>query len=261
MMVQLNQLLDGLDIEIQPFAVCEIRPGAGLAVSNPDSAHIHYVMDGAGVVRSEPGDERRLVRHTVIVVPARLTGTFVAPGADGVEFPAPRCQAIPGGWDWLEVGAGDEGLVLACANLSVMHQGTQSLFAHLPAVLVESVAEEPAFKDAFRLLLEELAFPKPGTRVLAATLMKQCLVVLLRRYAEDGVCRAPWLAALAHPQLGAALEAMVARPDQSFTLEQLAELAGMSRASFASHFRRAFDRRPWMCSGRSAFDRPSTCSR
>jgi hypothetical protein len=33
-------------------------------------------------------------------------------------------------------------------------------------------------------LLEELATPKPGTRVLAELLMKQCLIVLLRRQSE-----------------------------------------------------------------------------
>jgi transcriptional regulator GlxA family with amidase domain len=119
-----------------------------------------------------------------------------------------------------------------------------SLFQYLRSPLVENVAREAAFKDAFQLLLTELAFPKAGTPVLAATLMKQCLIVLLRRYVTDGVCRAPWLAALEHPQLGHALAAMVEHPGRSFTLEQLAELAGMSRAAFANHFKNAFGRPP-----------------
>jgi transcriptional regulator GlxA family with amidase domain len=74
--------------------------------------------------------------------------------------------------------------------------------------------------------------------------MKQCLIVLLRRYVQDGVCRAPWLSALEHPQLGRTLAAMADHPGRVFTLEQLADLAGMSRAAFAHHFKTAFGRPP-----------------
>ena len=100
---------------------------------------------------------------------------------------------------WTEVGEGDAGIVVACATLKAMHREVQSLFEYLRSPLVENVAHETAFRDAFQLLLTELAFPKAGTPVLTTTLMKQCLIVLLRRYAEDGICRAPWLAARTSP--------------------------------------------------------------
>ena len=39
--------------------------------------------------------------------------------------------------------------------------------------------------------------PKPGTKVLAEMLMKQCLIALLRRQSErSGECYVPWLAGL-----------------------------------------------------------------
>jgi hypothetical protein len=195
-MVHLNRLLDGLDIQVEPFAICEVRAGAGLVLENADSAHIHYVLEGAGVARSTHGPDLRLTPHTVMVVPAGLRETIVCPGPRDVGFPEPRCRPIPGGWDWIEIGEGDAGIVVACANLKATHREVHSLFEYLRSPLVENVAHEAAFTDAFQLLLTELAFPKAGTPVLAATLMKQCLMVLLRRYAEDGVCRVPWLAAL-----------------------------------------------------------------
>jgi transcriptional regulator GlxA family with amidase domain len=74
--------------------------------------------------------------------------------------------------------------------------------------------------------------------------MKECLVSLLRRQCESGECRAPWLAALEHPQLSQALSAMMDRPAAPFTLEGLAEIAGMSRAAFAERFKQAFERTP-----------------
>ena len=45
------------------------------------------------------------------------------------------------------------------------------------------------------------------------------------------------LAGLADPRLAKAITAMHERPEQSWSLEQLAESAGMSRARFAVHFR------------------------
>jgi AraC-like DNA-binding protein len=243
-MVDLNRLLDGLDIQVEPFAICEVRAGAGLVLENATSAHIHYVLEGSGMVRSTPGPDLKLMPHTVVVIPAGVRATILCHGSSELAFPQPRCRPIPGGWDWIEVGEGDAVMVVACANLAATRHDVLSLFEYLPSPLVENVAREAVFKDAFQLLLTELAFPKAGTPILAATLMKQCLIVLLRRYVEDGVCRAPWLAALEHPQLGQALAAMVEHPGRSFTLEQLADLAGMSRAAFANHFKKAFGRPP-----------------
>ena len=198
-MLHLNRLLDGLDIQVEPFAICEVRAGAGLVVENPHSAHIHYVLKGTGLVRSAHGPDIRLTPHTVMVVPAGLRETIVCPSQREVAFPEPRCQPIPGRWGWTEVGEGDAGIVVACATLKAMHREVRSLFEYLRSPLVENVAHETAFRDAFQLLLTELAFPKAGTPVLTATLMKQCLIVLLRRYAEDGICWAPWLAARTSP--------------------------------------------------------------
>jgi transcriptional regulator GlxA family with amidase domain len=92
------------------------------------------------------------------------------------------------------------------------------------------------------LLLAELAWPKPGTPVLASILMKQCLILLLRRYWQDDRNQMPWLAVLKQPQLGKAVASMVAEPQQRFTLQMLADLSGMSRSAFAEHFKKTFDR-------------------
>jgi transcriptional regulator GlxA family with amidase domain len=69
---------------------------------------------------------------------------------------------------------------------------------------------------------------------------------VLRRYCESGHCRVPWLSALEDAQLALALERMIDEPGRRYTLELLAEAAGMSRSAFAQRFRDAF--------GRSAMD-------
>jgi transcriptional regulator GlxA family with amidase domain len=74
--------------------------------------------------------------------------------------------------------------------------------------------------------------------------MKECLITLLRRQCESGEVSAPWLRALVHPRLGPVIECILDHPGRPFTLESLADMAGMSRATFAERFREAFDRTP-----------------
>ncbi|NJS36679.1 MAG: helix-turn-helix transcriptional regulator [Brachymonas sp.] len=61
---------------------------------------------------------------------------------------------------------------------------------------------------------------------------------------ESGEVKTGILAALGDKRLSIAVTAMHDRPDQDWTLESLAEKAGMSRARFASHFRAVTDTTP-----------------
>jgi AraC-like DNA-binding protein len=242
-MITFDQFLDGLQVRLKPFAVCDIRDGAGLPLED-EVAHVHYVLRGsAHVLRRGHAALPFPVDH-VLILPPRVAVRVVSGTRARFEFPEPVCRAIPGGWDWIDVGGGRSGAVLACGKVEVTHQGAIGLFDRLREPLVEDVSEEPSFRDAIRLLLSELAFPKPGTPVLTATLMKQCLIVLLRRYWQDEAGPAPWLSSLKDPQLGEAVLAMADKPEAPHTLQELAEISGMSRAAFAEHFKRAYRRTP-----------------
>jgi AraC-like DNA-binding protein len=242
-MLSFDQFLDGLQIRLKPFAICDIRNGAGLPIQD-EVAHVHYVLRGSAHVLCRGPGTLPFPKDHVLIIPPKVGVRIVSGKRARFEFPTPVCQAISGGWDWIEVGEGSSGAVLACGKLEVTHQGALGLFDRLEKPLVEDVSEELSFKDAIRLLLAELAFPKPGTQVLAATLMKQCLIVLLRRYWQDEAGPAPWLSSLKDPQLGQAVLAMADKPEAPHTLQDLAEISGMSRATFAEHFKRTYGRTP-----------------
>ncbi len=239
-----DRLLDGLDVSVSAFAICEVRRGSALVLEDGDSASIHYVLSGRGHARSVTGLAIELAPHTVLIAPPKSCLMVSCGHGRRMSLPVPRCESLPGNWDWATVGDGAPGVLLACGTLSARYQQTVGLFDYLRAPLVESVAESQMFRHAFRQLLDELGAPGPGTRALAETLMKQCLIVLLRRHVESGRCRAPWLVALEHPRLGRAVSAMFERPAAPHTLEGLAEAAGMSRAAFAERFRKSFGRSP-----------------
>lgn len=239
-----DRLLDGLDVTVSAFAICEVRRDASLVLEDDASASIHYVLEGRGFLRSMTGPEVALAPHTVLIAPPKSCLIITCGHEREMSLPAPRCKPLPGGWEWATVGEGAPGVVLACGALRATHRQTTGLFDYLRAPLVESVAESAMFRRSFQQLLDELAAPRPGTRALAEALMKQCLIVLLRRHVASGRCQAPWLAALEQPRLGPAVIAMLDAPEAPHSLQSLAERAGMSRAAFAERFRATFERPP-----------------
>jgi AraC-like DNA-binding protein len=69
---------------------------------------------------------------------------------------------------------------------------------------------------------------------IASILMIECV----RNYIEDlPEATDNWLKAVKDPYLAKALAVMHDRPETNWTIHKLAEVAGMSRSSFAEHFR------------------------
>ena len=144
-MLSFDQFLDGLQIRLKPFAICDIRHGAGLPIQD-EVAHIHYVLRGdAHVLCDGPGALAFPVDH-VLMIPPKLPVRIVSGRRARFEFPTPVCRAISGGWDWIDVGEGGPGAVLACGRLEATHQGALGLFDRLETPLVEDVSQEPSFK-------------------------------------------------------------------------------------------------------------------
>jgi AraC-like DNA-binding protein len=67
--------------------------------------------------------------------------------------------------------------------------------------------------------------------------LAEYFLILLLRFAIKSGGSQGVLAGLADQRLAGAIEAMHARPEHAWSLEELAEAAGMSRARFAAHFR------------------------
>lgn len=87
-------------------------------------------------------------------------------------------------------------------------------------------------------LMRELRSPQPGGALMAQHLAQTLLIEALRLHlTENPAGGAGWLHALRDPRLRPALSALHAHPARRWTLAQLAAIAGMSRTSFAGHFR------------------------
>ncbi len=243
-MESLERLLEGLEVAVTPFAICEVRGDAGLHLEDAACASLHYVLSGAGIARQANGPDIPLAAHTVVIVPAGTRLTVQLDGAASAQMPPPQCRPLVGGWDAITVGEGAPYVTLACGSVRATRRHAAGLFDYLPSPLVENFAGEGSFRQAFTLLLSELSMPKAGTKDLAETLMRLCLILFLRRQYERAAEHIPWLAALGSERLGRAITVMFDRPDAPFTVQKLADVAGMSRAAFAGHFKETFGRPP-----------------
>lgn len=107
-----------------------------------------------------------------------------------------------------------------------------------PLIRVEASNDRAKLRLYIDLMMDELRGGRPGAFQMAQNLSHMMLAQTLRLYIEglpEG--EVGWLAALADPKLGPCLKAMHSAPAHSWTVEELARIAGMSRTSFAQQFR------------------------
>jgi AraC-like DNA-binding protein len=165
--------------------------------------------------------------------PFRLASDLTLTPVDALTiFSAARDAAVAsynGGGDFFGVGgyfnfAGNHASIL----LSVLP----------PIVHIRRESDKAALRWSMERMMQELREPQPGGFLVAQHLAHMMLVLALRLHlAERPIGGVGWLFALADKQMGAAISAMHSDPSHHWTLQRLAERAGMSRSSFALKFK------------------------
>jgi len=107
-----------------------------------------------------------------------------------------------------------------------------------PIVHIQKDSDKAALRWSLERMREELRDPQPGGFLVAQQLAYMMLVQALRLHlAEGSRGGVGWLFALADKQMSAAIHAMHNDPAHGWTIQKLAERAGMSRSSFALKFK------------------------
>lgn len=141
-------------------------------------------------------------------------------------------------------GGGGVFLVGSRFEVSGRHAGV--LLKSLPPVIrVEAAADKAKLRLYIEMMMAELREAEPGSILVAQNLSHMILAQALRLYlATVSDSEVGWFAALADPRLCMAIEAIHSQPARAWTLEALAQVAGMSRSSFAHSFRRRVGETP-----------------
>lgn len=241
-MLTLDQMLDGLTVEVQPFALCEARGNGVIDLGSREHATLHYVLTGSGTFTLAGQPDILSSDGTILVTPARVSHRLKAK-------PQALCEAlncVPLGPDWQvhRAGHGSNGVIVACSEISVGYRGIEGIFDYLQAPLVCRLEETDALRLALEQILIELAAPKAGSRALVRALMQQCMIHLLRQAGAVSGAQLQWLTAAHDERLWRAVTAIFDHPEAPHSLDTLSDLAQMSRSAFAEHFKQAFGRGP-----------------
>lgn len=137
-----------------------------------------------------------------------------------------RLQPVPG-----------SGTDLVCAAIDLGSELNNPLIAALPATLHLEMATVPRLASTLQMLFEEAGQENSGQQAAMDRLTEYLLVLLLRHVISTGSLSVGILAGLGDERLHKPIKAMHDRPDYPWNLEELAELAALSRARFASRFK------------------------
>ena len=241
----LDRLLTTLAVRLHAFSVCEIQQGWRLAFPAFEAITVHYVLKGSGALRVGNGPWLPFAPQGLIVVPARQSHVLGEAGPTAQTLLAEdHCSLLADGLVTFTAGDGSRDTLLLCGAVPAPYGGALGLFDLLREPVVEGFTESSLNRHAFELMLAEVASPGLGTQAMTEVLMKQCLIAFLRqRLLRDGP-GSPFAAALHHPRLARVVLAVIENPAAPHSVESLASRAGMSRASFADHFSRAFQQGP-----------------
>ena len=97
--------------------------------------------------------------------------------------------------------------------------------------------DSPGLKQLAEVLLDEAGAGRCGSADTVARLSEALLVMTLRRAIDGAPQDHGVLAGLSHPRLHHAIVAIHAHPEAAWSVEGLADLAGMSRSRFMAAFR------------------------
>jgi len=152
-------------------------------------------------------------------------------------FPHPRLHRLH--------GPEQEGAELVCATIEFGVGMFNPLIASLPEPLVVALDALPELAPTLQLLFSEAFSGLPGRQAALDRLFEYLFVLLIRSAMNTHLIDSGILMGLSDLRLGKAIEGMHKHPETPWSLEQLAQCAGMSRARFAAYFRQVVGMTPF----------------
>ena len=144
-------------------------------------------------------------------------------------------------------GGGGAPTTIVCGSFSFDRASLRPISQLLPNfILIKSdQVRTVALHTTLQALASEMAEQAPGSGVVATRLAEVLFIQILRAHiASEPERNRGWLRAVFDPQLGSALSAIHQTVSTPWTVESLADAAGMSRSAFAARFKELVGQTP-----------------
>jgi AraC family transcriptional regulator, activator of mtrCDE len=215
----------------------------------------HVLLSGSAVVEDGTGPLERLFPGDIIVFPAGDAHRIHDGSGETPAEPAPR-QGVSS--VVMENGGEGASADILCGRFLLGAVPDRLLRDHLPGRLIVRSANSGNSRGEggdsaqamagsrltrlIELMREEAIDDGPGSETLVSHLSAALFALTLRFASELSAPPHGLLALAGRPRLQAAVSAMFETPGEPWTLDQLASLCNMSRATFVRQFQEAIGR-------------------
>jgi len=237
--VLLDRLMEDLHVMVDPFAMCEVSTGSTLTIGQLGWVTLHFVLAGRGHVTLGRNTSPEIGKYTLILV--KREHVLEGSGGDGAPL---HGLTIQGAHRLVGTPPGPPDFIVACGRLQAVYGAGIDLFDTLADPIIVEFADSPAMRQLFELILAESMNQSDGSLGMIEALMRQCLVLLLRRLRDEDSGELAVLDGLTDPRMAAALTEVLEHPEALHTVESMAGAALMSRSAFSARFKEYFGTTP-----------------
>jgi len=236
----LSEVLQDLRLTRATYGRSELTAPWGIEVPYKEGIRFHFVAEGSCWMLSgtqkpvwlEAGDVVLLPHGTAHVItdqPLRRPKSLAEIGP----------QLIGNATYRLTTGGGGARSLIVCCTIGFEGPTAHPLIELLPEVMLvrRSETQDPALPMLLNLMATEVA----SQRIGAATIMARLADIVMTRIVRAWVETRPsdlsgWLAAIRDPQIGVALARIHRSPGESWSVDSLSSVAGLSRSIFSERF-------------------------
>lgn len=262
---ELDKLLADLNVRVEAVAQCELAHGVTLAFDPMNEIVAHHVIRGDGVLEVQDGAPIAFGCGSMLLIPPGRTkrisaGRIFANRAASIVLSArDHCAVGSNGLSRINgTTGGPSHLTILCSSLSADF-GSFAVLDHLSTPLIDDMSDDPAVRVAFEAMLREQSESDICTRALLGALMKQCLLLFIRRRIDSNTW--PLAMALRDERIARALSAIHENSGKILRVRDLAARAGMSRSAFAKRFLEAVHVTPMEFARRARIERAANLLR
>ncbi len=209
-MDKLTALLSHFSLHAGVFytgSICGVHDFAGDSVRG----HIHLIRRGPVQVIGVRNERFDITEPTLLFLPRPDSHRLVAHDREGAD--------------------------VVCATVQFGGGGRNPITDSLPDVVMVELARLDGLENLLGLMFDEAFAERNGRQAVLDRLCEVLMIRLLRHCIEQGLTQGGTLAGLADARLVKIINVIHDNPGARFDLPGMAALAGMSRASFALHFR------------------------
>ena len=206
---RLEQLLKCFELKAQVFQAGPLIHPASFQ-SNSEHGYIHVLRRGKLLLKSK-GKRSRLLDEPCVFFYMNTINHQLLPQNNKVD--------------------------IICASFEFGAALKNPLIKALPDMIFLKQDKIPTLLNSLTLLFTEAGENHCGRQAILDRLIEIIIIQLLRDLMDENRLQIGLLAGLADPRLAKAINAMHSEPARQWSLEDLAQVAGMSRAGFARGFR------------------------